>query len=161
VGTLVVDSGLPDVLSALRSKAGLSRRQLAIQSGVSDGTIKLIESGSSERPHPETLRLLASGLATHRLAGRADPEQAEAIYATLMAAAGYLPSVGAPVAAADELPPDIVERVRVLVGSDEDLVRAILADLAHRSAADQRSTLRFLADALRWSRETPGRPSRR
>lgn len=142
----VVSAGLPSVLASLRDRAGLSRRRLATQSGVSEGTIKLIEGGMSERPHPETLRLLAAGLATHRMSGRADPQQAETIYATLMDAAGYLPTAAPP--AEGDLPPDIEAYARQVCGAEEGLLRAVLANLAGRPAEGQRSTLRFLAQAM-------------
>jgi transcriptional regulator with XRE-family HTH domain len=152
----LVHDGLSGELSALRERAGLSRKRLADLSNVSDGTIKAIETGDSEKPHPQTLRLLAAGLATQSLTGRADPEQVDTIYVRLMRAAGYLPGADY-VDPETGLPQDIRDRVAALVGADEGLVRAILADLTHRPPEGQRSALRFLADALRFSRETPPR----
>jgi Ca-activated chloride channel family protein len=49
-------------LKDLRTDAGLSQNELANASGVSIETIKKIESGKVERPHPATLRLLAAVL---------------------------------------------------------------------------------------------------
>src|SRR5262245_11575807 len=49
-------------LKDLRNAAGLSQTELANASGVSLETIKKIETGKVERPHPATLRLLAAVL---------------------------------------------------------------------------------------------------
>jgi transcriptional regulator with XRE-family HTH domain len=67
----------------------MTQKELASLSGVSDSTIKLIESGKTTTKH-STLRLLAQGLATD-LGGRIDYPLAEAFYARLMDAWGALP----------------------------------------------------------------------
>jgi transcriptional regulator with XRE-family HTH domain len=67
----------------------MTQKELASLSGVSDSTIKLIESGKTTTKH-STLRLLAQGLATD-LDGQIDYPLAEAFYARLMDAWGALP----------------------------------------------------------------------
>lgn len=82
--------GLPGVLAELRTRAGLSRRQLEELSSVSEETIKAVESGRNLRPLPDTLRKLAQGLATNRVIGRVDQAAAVEIHTRLMQAARYL-----------------------------------------------------------------------
>jgi transcriptional regulator with XRE-family HTH domain len=156
---VVASGSLPAELASLRDQAGLSRRRLGTLANVSEGTIKLIESGDSEQPHPSTLRALATGLATHRLAGRADPEHVEALYARLMRAAGYLPGdfTDEP---EGELPADIMANARELMGTDEGMFRALLAGLARLpDNTSRRRALRFLGEALEFG--TPNGPRRR
>lgn len=152
-------SGVADELRALREQAGLTRRELAELSGISDGTIKSIEYGDSENPRPETLRMLAQGLSTNRISGRQDREQAEGLYARMLGAAGYTPGVEPVHGTAEDLPDDIREQVMELVGTDEGLVRALLADLVRRPDENRRAALRFLAAGLQLSHDA--RPGRR
>lgn len=152
-----------DLLRRLREQAGLTRKELAGLAGVSDTTIKLIETGESGSPRPDTLRLLARGLATHRLTRRIDRAQADELHTDLMRAAGYTPeSVGVLPAEDVEIPDDIEAQVRELVGTDEGLLRAILTDLSRRPEDNRRAALRFLAGALQLSHDArPGRRARR
>lgn len=81
---------LAETLAALRRKADLSRRQLEAVSGVSEETIKAIETRHT-RPTPDTLRKIAVGLATNRALGKVDPAAVDEMQATLMEAAHYVP----------------------------------------------------------------------
>lgn len=151
-----VGSALADVLSALRDKGGFSRKDLAELSGVSDGTIKNIEYGK-QHPKPETLRLLADGLATNRLRATKDRQHADELFASLMAAAGYLPAdrqeaqpQAAPASLEDQLA-DLTGDGEVAVGlafvgrdwrdleeADRQMIRsAIAAARAHRRRREQ------------------------
>lgn len=151
-------SPLAHVLSDLRKRAGLSRRQLEMVSNVSEETIKAVEYGRNVRPTPETLRKLATGLATNRALGRVDADAAGEMLTELMRAAHYVPGAAMPAerpifqAAPNDLPPDIVAWVRELVGTDEGQVRDLLADLAGRTDENRRAALRFLAQALELNR---------
>lgn len=95
VGMMLLMTRLGDELSVLRDKAGMSRRVLAELSGLSAGTIQLIESGETEKPEPDTLQGLANGLSMNRALNRVDVQAAAEVYALLMSAAGYsLPPQG-------------------------------------------------------------------
>lgn len=143
--SVAMQARLPDELREIRRRAGLTRKVLAELAGLSDGTIRLIEAGTSQ-PRAETLRLLAKGLATKRLTGDVDAEQHEALYRRLLDAAGLLPE---PAHDGDALPPDITAHARELMSTDEGMFRALLAGLARLpDNASRRRALRFLGEAL-------------
>lgn len=152
------------LLQQLRKQAGLTRKELAQLAGISDTTIKLIETGESGSPRPDTLRLLAHGLATSRLTGRTDRVQADELHVELLQAAGYTPE-GVGVLSSPEpvaIPDDIEAQVREIVSTDEGLLRAILTDLSRRPEGNRRAALRFLASGLQLSHDArPGRRARR
>jgi transcriptional regulator with XRE-family HTH domain len=138
------------MLKELRSKAGLSRAELGSLSRVSDGTIKLIESGTTKRPEPETLRLLAMGLATNRAAGRVDPTIQTEMFARLMDAAGYQSGPPVPVPVSIGLKAELAS----MFGPDEaPLVAEILADWEHRTEGERKQILAALRIMF------PGRPN--
>jgi transcriptional regulator with XRE-family HTH domain len=157
VDVLVAD--VAEVLRSLREQSGFTRQALADLSGLSISTLKLIEYGESPKPKPDTLRMLAKGLATNRLTQRVDREQCESIYAQLMTAADYVQEPPEPHEGPTEIPDDIRDQVLELVGTDEGLTRAILEDLARRPDENRRAALRFLAQALTLSRTAA--PNRR
>jgi transcriptional regulator with XRE-family HTH domain len=86
-------SDLSATLERLRKKSGLSRRQLEQVSGVSEETIKGIEYANNDRPTPETLKKISTGLATNRAVGRIDQDAADMLLTQLMESAGYVPKI--------------------------------------------------------------------
>lgn len=154
-------SGIAEELRRLREQAGLTRKELGEVGRTSEKTIQLIETGQSASPRPETLRLLAHGLAYNRLQGRVDREQAEAIYGQFLEAAGYSADVMEPPARQiEELDDDLRAMVLDLVNADEGVFRAILHDLATRSEQGKREALSFWAHALQFGRDRSRRRGR-
>jgi len=89
-------SELGDLLILLRRKSRMSQRELGRASGVSYTQISDLEHGEGGQPSPLTLRALARGLATDALdPDDIDQRKADAYYAQLMQAAGYLRGLGA------------------------------------------------------------------
>lgn len=80
---------LSEELVSLRGLVRLSQRSLARASGVSEGTIRDIESGSTVSK-PSTLRKLAVTLASDPLSPSPDAGRVESVYQRLLRAAGYL-----------------------------------------------------------------------
>lgn len=148
---------LAAALSELRKRAGLSRRQLEQVSDVSEETIKAIEYGRNARPSPDTLRKLATGLATNRALARLDQAASDEMLTTLLRAAHYMPARREPDAADLEatLPPEILARARELVGTDDGQLIPLLDELARRPPESRPGLLRFLAQALELTRTTP------
>jgi transcriptional regulator with XRE-family HTH domain len=158
----VTNGAIGDTLRALRERAGLTRAELAELAAVSESTVKSIEYRDSERPRPETLRSLARGLATSRMTGRIDAEQAERLYAGLLHSAGYAAETTSESARQlAELPPDLYEAVLALANVDEGVLRAILQDLSQRDESGQRSALRMWQATTTWQREEARRGRRR
>lgn len=87
---------LAEELRRWRRRARLSQRDLARLSGLSQGTIRDIETGSQTRPKLDTLRLLARAIATgeDRVT---DEDTAHLCYLRMFLAAGY-----------DAAPPEIL-----------------------------------------------------
>lgn len=79
-------------LMRLRNNARLSQRDLVEVSGVSLATIRDIETGKQPRPKPDTLRLIADGLATP-VGGSPAKEEALEAFSALMVGAGYVDRV--------------------------------------------------------------------
>jgi transcriptional regulator with XRE-family HTH domain len=79
---------LAAALVALRTGAGLSQRGLAEVTGVSQGTIRDIETGKQRKPRWDTLRMLADGVALGQQ-GVSGDRLAGAAYRTLLEAAGH------------------------------------------------------------------------
>lgn len=75
-------------LIRLRRNARLSQRNLAELAEVSLATIRDIELGKQRRPRPDTLRLLARGVATD-VAGEVGDKALRRAYRILASAAGY------------------------------------------------------------------------
>ena len=87
---------LADLLILLRRRARMSQRALSRASGISYTQIGDMERGQGGQPAPQTLRSLARGLATDALdLTDVDQTKADADYAQLMQAAGYLRGLGA------------------------------------------------------------------
>ena len=87
---------LADLLTLLRRRARMSQRELSRASGISYTQIGDMERGQGGQPAPQTLRSLARGLATDALdLTDVDQTKADADYAQLMQAAGYLRGLGA------------------------------------------------------------------
>lgn len=107
-------SGLANKLVELRKRERLNQATLSDLSGVSRATIGLIERGKS-KSMPETLELLAKGLATGS-DGVVDRRKATAYHAELFESAGYpmanreVPEPAAPPAVS----PSVQERLAVL-----------------------------------------------
>jgi transcriptional regulator with XRE-family HTH domain len=141
-----VGSDLASALLRLRQAAELSRRQLEDVSGVSEETIKGIEYSKNVRPTLDTLKKLATGLATNRALARVDPTAADEILSTLMQAAGYLPP--RPTVGTEGLDPDILDRVRLLCGTDLARFRSMLDLLAQRPPEEREAALEFLLVGL-------------
>src|SRR5262245_26645153 len=105
-----VSSPFGELLLHHRVAAGLSQRQLAGRSGISERAVRDMERGAVARPRLSSVRVLAAALG---LAG----DDASA-FAT---AAGPWPSRRAPVPIADQPPADLVGR-RVELRALADLV---------------------------------------
>jgi transcriptional regulator with XRE-family HTH domain len=86
---------LAAILARARKLRGMSQRKLAELSGVSNTTIASLERGKGSRgsgpvkPSPETLKLLARGLAMNLLSGDVERREFVAHYTRLMESAGY------------------------------------------------------------------------
>src|SRR4051812_18383450 len=79
---------LANALQDLREEARLSQRALARSAGVSQGTIRDIETGKQTAPKPETIRKLANGLAKDN-DGTIHERRAQIGYDLMMNVAGY------------------------------------------------------------------------
>lgn len=79
---------LADELRSMRRLLRMGQRQLAALSGVSQGTIRDLETGKQTRPKPDTLRQIARGLLTNE-DGKLDQDRAWVAYRRLYLAAGY------------------------------------------------------------------------
>jgi transcriptional regulator with XRE-family HTH domain len=87
-----------DTLAALRRRYRMSQHELARAAHLSRAIISIYErgvdpsTGGPPSPRTDTLRQIASGLATNG-DGAVDGDLRDQIYSDLMAAAGYLPTV--------------------------------------------------------------------
>lgn len=102
-----------ELIKDLRSKKGISQRQLSMYSNISNTEISRLESGERKKPSPDLLRRLAPPLDT--------------TYSELMVAAGYIDE---PLDEKNSLPsgyegfydlsPEVVEKAKEMHDSDED-----------------------------------------
>lgn len=148
-----VVSDLAGVLAALRKNAGLSRRQLEEVAGVSEETIKALEYGRNTRPSHETLRRLATALATNRALKRVDQRAADEVLTALLRAAKYLPrsierAPDPPAVSPDPEPidADILEQLRKALEADPDAMKWILNNVANAPADERAALIRFYRD---------------
>lgn len=139
--TIALMTRIGEALAILRERAGMSRKTLGELSGVSPGTIQLIESGETDQPEPTTLRRLSVGLATNRATRKVDTEAEREIYTTFMAAAGYgVSESGPPVA-------DLEAAIRSVGNTPRDSI--LLADLARLWPNMTTEERRMAADLVR------------
>jgi tetratricopeptide (TPR) repeat protein/transcriptional regulator with XRE-family HTH domain len=104
------------LLKRLRAAAGLSQHEVADRAGLSTRAVSSLERGVRRRPHPQTVRALATALAV----------TAEDRACLLLAAARSLPNAAAATGAAPavaELPMDIGD----FTGRDDEVARAVTA----------------------------------
>jgi transcriptional regulator with XRE-family HTH domain len=146
---------LAKTLSTLRESADISRRQLEEVSGVSEETLKKIEYDRNRRPSPETLRKIAIGLGTNRALGRVDQGAADEMYASLMAAAGYLPppeAVTEPIAVATSIEAEL-EAMGYDPEEEAPLWAALTTELARRQGESRRKLLEMFRAMAEMSRD--------
>jgi transcriptional regulator with XRE-family HTH domain len=142
-------SDLASALARLRGRAELSRRQLEVVSTISEETIKAIEYGRNTRPTPDTLRKLATGLATNRALARVDQDAAEEMLVTLMRAAGYLPDTdAAPVSARSMADMRALLMAKGFRPDQAPVVDQILDELVGRSEDQQDQIINAVATLL-------------
>ena len=124
VGTSESATKIGSRIRAARTARGWEKAALARKAGVSASYIGRLEAGAYPRPSLQRLTAIADALGLRVIdlteQPTTDPDAA------------------------------LLEQVRALVGTDETLVRAILADLTARTVDDRLSVLRFMADALRF-----------
>lgn len=100
---------------------GWSRSQLADRARVSPSYVGRIERGHYERPSIQKLTAPAAALGK-RVSDFAEPPAA--------------------------VPPDLVEQLREIAGTDEALLRDVFADLRARPPDERAAALRFVLQAL-------------
>lgn len=136
------DSQSPPLWTLIQELIGAHRlrgvTELVRLSGVSRPAIYTIKRGRT--PTPETLRLLANGFAADpRHPDRVNRDQADEIYRTLFAAAGYPTSSVAPP------PGELAERLRAAFGEDAAAIEDFLRRAPELDEADRSLVLETVA----------------